>query len=123
MWIFGAIFIPIIVAIVLFAFFKHRTMWWEVLIPLVASIIFILISKWVAISSLTSDTEYWNDVITEARYYEEWDEWIDQTCETCTTDNDGNQDCTTYDCSYRDYHGAYWQNNNFYWMVNEYFTN
>lgn len=109
MMIFFSILIPFLTAVVLYAFFKHKTKWWEMSVPLVASVLFILIFKGCSVSYLTHDTEYWNDVIVEARYYEEWNEWIVETCEDCTTDDDGNEDCVSYDCSYQDTHYAYWE--------------
>lgn len=63
---------------------------------------------------LSSDVEYLSEYPIEARYYEDWDEWIEQTCSepcNCTTDEDGYTTCDTcyYDCSYRDYHPEYWE--------------
>lgn len=60
-------------------------------------------------NSKTSDTEYWGDLITEVRYYEEWDEWIEETCyKTVSDGKDANGNEKThqepYDCSYRKYH-------------------
>src|SRR5690606_26786934 len=42
-------------------------------------------------------------------YYEDWDEWITQTCtRTCCCDSKGNCSTETYDCSYRKYHPQKW---------------
>lgn len=109
MTIFFSILIPFLTALVLYFFFRHKTKWWEISVPLVVSVLFIIIFKSCSVSYLTSDTEYWNDAIVEARYYEKWNEWIVQTCEDCTTNDDGDEDCTTYDCSYQDTHYAYWE--------------
>ncbi len=111
MAIFFSILIPIITAFVLYLAFRHRTVWWELSIPLVASVLFVVIFKCIAISFITSDTEYLSDTIIEARYYEAWDEWIDETCSRpCCCDSDGDN-CSTeyYDCSYRRYHSEYWE--------------
>lgn len=54
--------------------------------------------------SNTSDVEYLGDYVTEIRYYEDWNEYIHQTCTSTSTDADGNTTTTTYDCSYVDYH-------------------
>jgi len=48
--------------------------------------------------------------LDRVEYYEEWDEWIDQTCtRECCCDSKG-QNCSTetYDCSYRRDHPAEW---------------
>ncbi len=58
------------------------------------------------------DTEYWGSMITEARYYEYWSSWVEETCtrtyECGTQDNP--RTCTeTYDCSYCDRNSPYWE--------------
>jgi len=53
------------------------------------------------------DTEIWNGHVLRAEYYESWTE----ERENCTTDEDNNTTCTTYEV----YHPPYWQvitNNN-----------
>jgi Ca2+/Na+ antiporter len=104
-----AFIIPVIFVLGGYFLFKHKLSWIEALGQLIVPALFILIFKGCAVQHRTNDTEYWNTTITKAEYYEAWDEWIDETCEDCTTDDDGNTECTTYDCSYRDYHSAYWQ--------------
>lgn len=58
-----------------------------------------------------SSTEYWGSLVSRVEYYEEWDEYIQQTCSsTCCCDKDGNNCQTyTYDCSYVSNHSPYWQ--------------
>lgn len=107
MIIFIACLIPLFTAGVLWFFFKHKTLWWEFLIPFAASIIIGLIFKFAGEYTQTVDTEYWSGTIVKAEYYEDWDEYIQQTCECCC-DEDG-ENCQEYDCSYVDYHPPYWQ--------------
>jgi hypothetical protein len=60
----------------------------------------------------TKDMEIWNGWVTEARYYEDWNEYIHQTCYYTTCSGSGkDQTCTThsYDCSYVDYHPERWE--------------
>jgi hypothetical protein len=111
MIIFTALLVPIIASLVLFFFFKHKTVWWEFLLPFAAALIVGLIFKFAGEYSRTVDTEYWSGTIVKAEYYEEWDEWISKTCSsTCCCDSKGNNCSTTYyDCSYRDYHPPYWK--------------
>jgi len=105
-FIFLALLIPLFTAIILWFWFKHQTVWWEFFIPFAASIIIILIFKFTAEWSRTRDIEYWGSSVVIAEYYEDWNEYIHRTC-TCCCDDEGNN-CSTYDCSYVDYHSEYW---------------
>jgi hypothetical protein len=104
----GSFFITLISSIVLFLFFKHKVLWWEILILLGVSLLIGASFKWIATSSMTKDVEYWNTIFERVEYYEDWDEWIYETCESCSTDSEGNETCYTYDCSYRRYHREYY---------------
>jgi hypothetical protein len=77
-----AMLIPSVVAIVLLLVFHHKVQFWELLIPLVVSVILIALGKWISVASLTRDTEYWTGWIHSAEYYErwteEWDEWVSE---------------------------------------------
>lgn len=109
-----AILIPIISSLIAFLFFKHKLVWWEMLLPI--GICLIMIFAWSTIqrNGMTKDVEIWNDNVIRVEYYEAWDEYIHQTCSRtccCTTDLKGNQTCGTeyYDCSYVEDHSPYWQ--------------
>lgn len=109
-----AVLIPLIVIPVIKHYFPHKILWWECLIPVVPAIILIPTISFCSVMLLSSDTERHGGWLTESRYYEEWDEWITKTCsrEVRTgTDKNGNATYRTeyYDCSYRDYHPAYWK--------------
>ena len=98
-----ALIIPFIVAFIGLQFFNHEIHKLEIAIPVVVTIIFIGIFKWAGVSYNVSDTEYWGSKLIKAEYYEEWDEWIEETCSyECCCDSEGNN-CETvyYDCSYR----------------------
>lgn len=91
-------------------FFKKFVVWWELIVPILITVLFILIAKAIAISSLTDDVEYLGGYIKEVRYYEDWDEYIQQTCSrTCCCDSKGNCSTETYDCSYVLYHPERWE--------------
>lgn len=107
MAIYLCLLIPIFTLLVLFFFFRHKTQWWEFIIPVVVSVIFILIGKYMAIKSLTDDTQYLGGYTTQVRYYEPWNEYIHRTC--TRSYKCGKSTChTTYDCSYVKYHPEYW---------------
>tara|TARA_R110000868_G_scaffold76573_2_gene220071 strand:- start:12378 stop:13529 length:1152 start_codon:yes stop_codon:yes gene_type:complete len=108
MLIWGAVFIPLLTAVMLLYFFRHETLWWELFIPLLVSLILIGSSKAIIEHVQVTSTEYWGSFVDVVEYYEDWNEYIHQTC---TRTVSCGKDCTTtetYDCSYVQYHSAYW---------------
>jgi hypothetical protein len=105
MILFAALIIPIITAILLWKFYRHRTVWWEFAIPFGASLIIALLFKFGGELLQTRDVEYWSGIIVKTEYYQDWNEYIHRTC----TRSCGEDCTTTYDCSYVQYHSAYWQ--------------
>ena len=92
-------------------FFNRYFVWWELVIMIIVSVLFSYI-YWVATNSISSrDIEYLTTTKIEARYYEAWDEYIEQTCPRtyeCGTPKNP-QTCTEYvDCSYVSHHSPYW---------------
>lgn len=111
MAIYGAVLISIIVTGLLFAYFRKRVAWWEYFIPIPTSIVLVVIMKLIIEQVQVTSTEYWGSIVERIEYYEEWDEWVTQTCyKECCCDKDG-KNCSqeSYDCSYRAYHSPYWQ--------------
>ena len=111
MIIYGALFIPLIVAIVLYKMYNRFVVWWEFFIPLIVSLILTFSMKAIIESVQVQSEEYWGSLVKRVEYYEAWNEYISQTCTTtCCCDSKGNNCQTiTYDCSYVKYHSAYWQ--------------
>jgi len=109
--IFFASLIPVFTAIALFWGYKHKTKWWEFLIPFILSLVLIGISKAVISTARTADTEFWGGYVLTAEYYEDWNEYVHRTCtrQNCTGSGD-NRSCSTefYDCSYVAYHSEKW---------------
>jgi len=106
--------VPLVATIALLLFFRKKIAWWEYLSLFGSSFLLILISKLIITTSMTSDTEYWSEPAYKVVYEGAWDEWIVDECSYdcfCTTDSDNNETCQTCweDCSYRDYHSAYWR--------------
>lgn len=111
MFLWFALGIPFLTALVLAVFFHHRTKWWEFSIPFAISLLLVGLFKLGAEHIGTKDHETWNGWVLESRYYEDWNEYIHQTCSYQTCSGTGqNQYCTThyYDCSYVRYHSKYW---------------
>jgi len=110
MIIYFALLIPVIVALVLYFFYAHKTVWWEFAIPFLASIILVLLLKLAVDTSTVRSEEYWGSMVDRVEYYEKWDEWIDEICyRQCCCDSKG-QNCSQepYDCSYKKTHKPYW---------------
>jgi hypothetical protein len=105
MIIYGALFIPLIVAFLLYKYFNHKTVWWELFIPLVASLIFTFSMKAIIEVVQVRSNEYWGSFVSRVEYYEAWNEYIHRIC----TRSCGENCTTTYDCSYVQYHSPYWQ--------------
>lgn len=96
--------VPVLLGVILVVFFRHKIVWWELVIPFIYTVVFVLIAKYIAVSSLTYDTEYLGGYVTEVRYYEDWNEYIHRMCSyKC-----GKTTCWR-DCSYVKYHPEYWE--------------
>ncbi len=110
MIIYGALLIPFIVSFALYKFYAREVVWWEFFIPLIASVIFTFALKASVETIQVRSEEYWGSFVVKAEYYEDWNEYIHQTCSrTCCCDANG-QNCGTefYDCSYVQYHPCKW---------------
>ena len=104
-----AILIPIAAIVFLRVLFENKVVWWEYLLPLLPVFIIVPCVKLAAEKTQTTDFERHGGWVVEARYYEDWDEWITEICSRSVSCG---KDCTTteyYDCSYRKYHPAYWE--------------
>lgn len=112
-----AMTLPILAVIILWVFFRDKTVWWEAAIPIAAIAIFILIFKTSAEWSMTRDTEYWTGYVTKTEYYEDWNERVScrhpRYCTRTRTDSKGHVHTETYQCGWMhpydvDYHPPYW---------------
>lgn len=82
--------------------------WWEYFLLIIPPLLICPLMAYVGSKSAASDVEQWGSFVVKAEYYEDWDEYIHQIC---TRTVSCGKDCTTveiYDCSYVDYHPAYW---------------
>lgn len=114
--------IPIISSALCAFIYRKNLELWKLFVPAAISTVVILISFYSLKSISLHDVEYNGYVITEARYYEYYSTWVEQTCtrqvpcgENCTTDSQGRTTCTTvycteyYDCSYCDTNSPHWE--------------
>lgn len=104
-----AILIPILAAVALRTIFSAKVTWWECLLPMLPVFVIVPLIKLSAETAQVTDYERRGGWVVEARYFEDWDEWITQTCSRQVSCG---KDCTTtesYDCSYREYHPPKWE--------------
>jgi len=106
--------IPIITILVLLIKYSKKVTWWEYLLQFGVALLLIVVMKIAGEKSLTNDTEYWGDLIKQAKYYEPYSIWDHETCTrqvACGTDSKGNTKyCSeSYDCSHLDSHSARWE--------------
>lgn len=108
MIILGAFVIPILGAIIVVALFRRKVVLWEVGLPFGVCLLLILTFYFTRGFVGVSATEYWGGWVSEIRYYEDWNEYIHQTCSRTVNDGDGNSHTEYYDCSYVAFHGKEW---------------
>jgi len=114
MIIWTAMLVPTLTAIILAVLFRKKVTWWEYLLMFAVPAMLIGGVKVSVEAAQVRCTEYWGAYLTEANYYEDWNEYIHKICSEsypCGTDSEGNTTyCTRfYDCSYVDYHPEYWE--------------
>ena len=93
------LFVPIAAIFISYLFFKKIKIPESVIVFIIGIAFNFGMSEWMKSASIT-DTEYLGYYAVSVQYYEDWDEWVE---ETCTDEN--NQE---YDCSHRVYHEARW---------------
>lgn len=112
MLIYTCILIPVLAVIFLSWKFPKRITIWELVLVFAVPVISIIIAKYVSVTFLTTDTEYWNSRAEMAVYYEYYETYVHETCyrEHCTGSGK-DRTCTqvSYDCSYCDKFPAYWE--------------
>ena len=101
--------IPVITCLILLFGFRQFTAWWEYLVVLLPSILLSSALYFGLLEIQETDTEYLGYYVSKVEYYEDWDEWVHQTCTRTWTDSKGNTHTETYDCSHSVYHPEYWQ--------------
>ena len=94
------ILVVVIIAIILFKVNNVRVVWWEYLLLFGGSIVLYLFIRFICISIITSDTEYWGGYITKTTYYEPWNEEVEVT--RTRVGSDGEEE--TYTTTETEYH-------------------
>ena len=105
--------LPIIVALLLLIFFKKEVTIRESLFVVIPTFFIIGIGYAISYGINTNSTEFYGDYVVKITHYDDWDEWIVQTCTRqvpCGTDSKGRvrYRTETYDCSHREYHPDRW---------------
>ena len=106
--------LPFIAALLIIIILRKKIMvWWELGLMIGGSLLITTCTSGLIKLGNDWDTEYLGGYMTKVSHYDDWDEWIVQTCTRevpCGTDKDGNTiyETETYDCSHRDYHPERW---------------
>ena len=111
MEIWFALLIPFATAAIMLMFFSRKVTWWEVLLPLGASFLLILIAKCLIEYTQCCDTEYWTGWVTHAEYHEKWtEEWDEYVSESSHTDSKGRTvvDTPAHTVHHVDHHPPQW---------------
>lgn len=111
MLIWLSLLIPLVGAAIMLIWFTHKVKMWEILLPLIVSVVFIASFKAIVEKVEVSSKEWVGHLGIRAEYYEPWSTWISETCYRdvpCGTDSKGNTKyCSeSYDCSHCDDHDA-----------------
>lgn len=102
-----SLIIPIICIYFTYYYFKHRITWFEIPIPIVCTLIFIFLCRFIYEESITSDIEYLTDQVTKVEYYEEFtEEWTE--IETYTEEVNGKTETKTRLVTHTQYNPEKW---------------
>lgn len=99
--------IPVITCLILFLQYRKSTVWWEYTVVLLPSVLVSFATEWGMVRYNTDDTQYLGSCANSVRHYDDWDEWIHQTCYR-TMKSGKTTISVPYDCSYRLYHEEKW---------------
>ena len=105
--------VPIVISIGLVYFYKKEVVLVETALIVFPSFLIIGICYAISYYSLTNSIEYLGDYAVKITHYDDWDEWVHQTCTRsvpCGVDSKGHTKyrTETYDCSHREYHQERW---------------
>lgn len=105
--------IPFFVAIILLVACRKNIVWWEYASIILISVLLTFGMRSCCVAFQEEDTEYLGGYMTKITHYDEWDEWVVETCEREVYDGEdanGNAQyhTETYDCSHREYHRERW---------------
>jgi hypothetical protein len=76
MWIYLTLLIPLIIIVVLKLLFGQEIKWKEAIICVLVAALVMLSFRFIALWLLPKDREFLNGYITQARYYEDWNELV-----------------------------------------------
>lgn len=100
--------VPFLVIPFIMIFYSHKLVWWELTLPMLPVLVTVPTMHFLGERYQTYDVERWRGWVEKVRYYEDWNEYVHQTC-TRTVGSGKNARTETYDCSYVRYHPPYWK--------------
>lgn len=107
MIIWSAFITPFIITLGFWYFCRQKYVWWEIILGIAASTAISLLTAVIIKAVALDDTQYKVQAVTEARYYEYWETWVNKTC-TRTVSNGKTTTTVSYDCSYCDRNQPTW---------------
>lgn len=100
--------ISVLVCLYLFIWQRSKTLWWEYLIMCAIPLLFITLASIAVLKLNSTGVEYRGYYARYIIHYEDWDEWVQQTCYR-TISTGKTTVSIPYDCSYRVYHPETWK--------------
>lgn len=105
--------LPFITALFLLIVFHKKMVWWEYIVLIAPTLLFVFLIQIIMIEINAIDTEYLGSYVTRITYYEEWDEmvWRTKTRRVpCGVDSNGHTKyrTETYQVRERAYHPEKW---------------
>lgn len=100
--------IPFITALFLLIVFHKKIVWWEYVVLIIPSLLFVFLTRIIMVSVNASDTEYLGGYVSKITYYEEWDEMVLVTHTRTVSDGEGGTRTETYTTLERQYHPEKW---------------
>ena len=103
-----AVLIPILITVWLLLYYRAAVKWWEIGIQFAVCFIVIVGCQYAVERFTISDTEYWGNLGTQVRYYEDWNEEVEYV-ETYQCGTSKNPKTCTRIRTRIDYHPEYWE--------------
>ncbi len=100
--------IPVVTCLILWTWFRKKTVWWEYLVVFIPSVLVTIFMDVIIKETKISDYHYISEVVSSIRHYDSWNEYIHQV-RYVTVGTGKNRHTVRQDCSYVKYHPEYWE--------------